>query len=121
MDRSKLRWSALVGALLAAEGVARAADGASAADGPGLDERTAFLVGAHTLKLGILAFEYGFNDKVSLGSDPPFWLARTALPVLDPQPARQGAHLPAGAGHDLGGGRRATSPTCRATTTPPDG
>ena len=62
----------------------RAADGASAPDGPGLDERTAFLVGAHTLKLGILAFDYGFSDTVSVGSDPPFWLARTTLPVLIP-------------------------------------
>jgi hypothetical protein len=84
MDRAIVRWSALVVALLAGEGVARPDDGASAAAGPGLDERTAFLVGAHTLKLGILAFEYGFSDRVSIGSDPPFWLARAALPVLIP-------------------------------------
>ena len=97
MNRAMLRLSALAVALLAARGVARAADdgagatngtsvtdGASAADGPGLDERTAFLVGEHTLKLGILAFDYGITDSVSIGSDPPFWAARAFISVLVP-------------------------------------
>jgi hypothetical protein len=83
MDRAALRWSALaVSWLLTTGGIARADE--SAADGPGLDERTAFLVGAHTVKLGILAFDYGITNRVSIGSDPPFWAARAVVPVLVP-------------------------------------
>ncbi len=83
MDRAALRWSALVASLFAtAGGIARADDGL--ADTPGLDERTAFLVGARTLKLGILAFDYGITNRVSIGSDPAYWAARAALPVLVP-------------------------------------
>jgi hypothetical protein len=55
---------------------------------PKLDERTAFMVGRHTLKLGILAFEYGILRQLSVGSDPPAWAARAAVKVFIPN-----AHL----------------------------
>jgi hypothetical protein len=51
---------------------------------PQLDERTAYMVGRNTLKLGILAFEYGIVDKLSIGSDPPAWAARAFMKVLVP-------------------------------------
>src|SRR5262245_35796231 len=51
---------------------------------PRLDERTAYMVGRNTLKLGILAFEYGILDKLSIGSDPPAWAARAFMKVLVP-------------------------------------
>jgi hypothetical protein len=51
---------------------------------PRLDERTAFLVGRNTLKLGILAFEYGILRQLSIGSDPPAWAARAVMDVLIP-------------------------------------
>jgi len=51
---------------------------------PQLDERTAFMVGKHTLKLGILAFEYGILRNLSVGSDPPAWAARAVVKVWVP-------------------------------------
>jgi len=51
---------------------------------PQLDERTAHMVGRHTLKLGILAFEYGIIQHLSVGSDPPAWLLRTVADVWVP-------------------------------------
>lgn len=51
---------------------------------PQLDERTALMVGRHTLKLGILAFEYGIIQHLSVGSDPPAWLLRTVANVWVP-------------------------------------
>lgn len=51
---------------------------------PLLEERTAYLVGARRLKLGILAFEYGLTDRVSVGTDPPAWAARAFVSVLLP-------------------------------------
>lgn len=51
---------------------------------PLLQERTAYLVGARRLKLGILAFEYGLTDKVSIGTDPPAWAARAVVSILIP-------------------------------------
>ncbi len=55
-----------------------------AEDIPKLDERTAFMVGRNTLKLGILAFEYGIIRQVSIGSDPPAWAARAFIDVWVP-------------------------------------
>jgi hypothetical protein len=49
-----------------------------------LDEHTALTVGARKLKLGVLAFEYGVTDRLSVGTDPPAWALRTAVPVLVP-------------------------------------
>jgi len=49
-----------------------------------LDENTALMVGANTLKLGLLAFEYGLSRKVSIGVDPPAWLAGTFSSVFAP-------------------------------------
>jgi len=49
-----------------------------------LDEGTALTLGGETLKLGILAFEYGITDAINVGTDPPMWLIRTAEPVLIP-------------------------------------
>jgi len=51
---------------------------------PLLDERTAYMVGKHTLKLGILAFEYGIIQQLSIGSDPPSWALRAFTGVLVP-------------------------------------
>jgi hypothetical protein len=51
---------------------------------PKLDERTAFMVGRNTLKLGILAFEYGILRQLSVGSDPPAWAARAVVKVVIP-------------------------------------
>jgi hypothetical protein len=53
-------------------------------DIPVLDERTARTVGAGTLKLGILAFDYGIIDRLSVGTDPPAWAARAVFPVFIP-------------------------------------
>jgi hypothetical protein len=51
---------------------------------PLIDERTAYMVGRHTLKLGILAFEYGIVERLSIGSDPPSWLLRAFISVWVP-------------------------------------
>jgi hypothetical protein len=51
---------------------------------PRLDERTALMLGARRLKLGILAFEYGITNRMTIGTDPPVWAARAFLPVLVP-------------------------------------
>ena len=61
-----------------------AAPSAPAPTIPQLDERTAFMVGRHTLKLGILAFEYGIIQHLSVGSDPPAWALRTVANVWFP-------------------------------------
>jgi hypothetical protein len=71
----------MVASTTAAAGVARAA---AADDLPRLDERTAFMIGAQRLKLGVLAFDYGIAERVSIGTDPPPWAARAFLPVLVP-------------------------------------
>jgi len=51
---------------------------------PRLDERTAFMVGRNTVKLGILAFEYGILRQLSIGTDPPAWAARAVMDVFIP-------------------------------------
>jgi hypothetical protein len=56
----------------------------AAEDIPRLDERTAFTVGRNTLKLGILAFEYGIIQRLSIGSDPPAWAVRAVAKVWVP-------------------------------------
>ena len=61
---------------------------------PLLNERTAYLVGAKRLKLGILEFEYGLTDRVSVGTDPPAWAARAFVSVLLPN-----LHVKAGVFH----------------------
>lgn len=48
------------------------------------DEGTALTLGGQTLKIGILAFEYGITDRINVGTDPPMWLLRTAESVLVP-------------------------------------
>ncbi len=53
-------------------------------DLPRLDEKTANTVGARTLKLGILSFDYGVVDRFSFGSEPPPWLARAVTTILVP-------------------------------------
>lgn len=53
-----------------------------------LDEGTALTVGAQTLKLGVLSFDYGIIDRLSVGTDPPFWAFRVAAPIFVPN-----AHL----------------------------
>jgi hypothetical protein len=82
MARVAVRWMALGAALLAVGSVAHADE---TADGlPKLTYRTAYVVGRNTLYLGLLAFEYGFTDRLEIGSDPPSWAARTVIPVLIP-------------------------------------
>jgi hypothetical protein len=49
-----------------------------------LDERTAYMVGNHKLKIGILAFEYGIMQQLSVGSEPPAWALRAFTSVLVP-------------------------------------
>jgi hypothetical protein len=49
-----------------------------------LDEGTALTLGGQTLKVGILAFDYGITDRINVGTDPPMYLVRTAEPVLVP-------------------------------------
>jgi hypothetical protein len=51
---------------------------------PELNERTAYMVGKHTLKLGILAFEFGILQQLSIGTEPPAWLLRSVINVLIP-------------------------------------
>jgi hypothetical protein len=51
---------------------------------PLLDERTAYMVGRHTLKLGVLAFEYGIIQQLSIGTDPPSWALKAFTGVLVP-------------------------------------
>jgi hypothetical protein len=67
-------------AAAAAPAAARAAHD----DLPRLDERTALMLGARRLKLGILSFDYGLTERISVGTDPPPWAARVFLPVLVP-------------------------------------
>jgi len=49
-----------------------------------LDERTAYMVGRHKLKLGILAFEYGITQQLSIGTEPPVWALRAVIDILIP-------------------------------------
>jgi hypothetical protein len=51
---------------------------------PLLDERTAYMIGRHRLKLGILAFEFGITKWLSVGSDPPAWALRSVAKVWVP-------------------------------------
>ena len=51
---------------------------------PLLDERTAYMVGKHKLKLGILAFEFGILQQLSIGTEPPAWLLRSVINILVP-------------------------------------
>jgi hypothetical protein len=55
-----------------------------APDIPTFDERTAYMVGRHTLKFGILAFDYGIIQRLSIGSDPPSWTLRAFVHVWVP-------------------------------------
>ena len=49
-----------------------------------LNEGTAYMVGRHRLKLGILAFEFGIFEKLSVGTDPPAWAVRAVSRVWVP-------------------------------------
>jgi hypothetical protein len=49
-----------------------------------LYERTAFTIPKHTLALGVLAFDYGFAEGASVGSDPPAWALRAVSSVIVP-------------------------------------
>lgn len=53
-----------------------------------LDEGTALTIGAQTFKLGVLSFDYGIVERLSVGTDQPFWAIRAATAVLIPN-----AHL----------------------------
>jgi hypothetical protein len=80
MYRSFFTVFALTSALLGSN-----AAKAAAPDEPNrLDERTALMVGAKRLKIGILSFDYGIIEQISVGTDPPAWAARAFLPVFVP-------------------------------------
>src|SRR5215471_10553404 len=53
-------------------------------DLPRLDERTALMLGAKRLRIGLLSFDYGLTEQISVGTDPPAWAARAFLPVFIP-------------------------------------
>ena len=65
-------------------GAAPAPAAAPPPDLPLLDERTAYTIGRHTVKLGLLAFEFGLLDKLSIGTDPPAWALRSFTSILIP-------------------------------------
>lgn len=48
------------------------------------DEFTGLTVGDNTLKLGILAFDYGITDRLSIGTDPPVWALRAVTKIWVP-------------------------------------
>ena len=95
-SRTSLIGAAALATTLAAPGPARAQESLVASppppkivehppdDLPRLDERTAYTIGAHRLKLGILAFDYGLTERISIGTDPTPWLVRAFRPVLIP-------------------------------------
>jgi hypothetical protein len=51
---------------------------------PRLDERTALTVGAKRLKVGLLFFDYGLTEHLSIGTQPPAWAAKAFTPVFVP-------------------------------------
>ena len=51
---------------------------------PRLDERTALMVGARRLKLGVLFFDYGVTEHLSLGTSPPAWALRAFASIFVP-------------------------------------
>jgi hypothetical protein len=51
---------------------------------PRIDEGTALMVGARRLKLGVVFFEYGVTEHVSVGTQPAAWALRAFKPVLVP-------------------------------------
>jgi hypothetical protein len=83
-SKRRIAGAALLAAwALAAEAEARV-DEASAR----VDEFTAATIDAGDVKLGLLAFEVGVTDWLSVGTDPPAWAVRTVISVLVPN-----AHL----------------------------
>jgi hypothetical protein len=83
----KLRLGApLVFALAANTGLITAPSAAEApeAERPRLDEHTALTIEKHQVKLGVLSFDYGILDGLSVGTDPPAWAARATLSVVVP-------------------------------------
>jgi hypothetical protein len=48
------------------------------------DYYTARMVGARRLKVGILAFEYGIIDRLSIGTDPPMYALRGFASIIAP-------------------------------------
>lgn len=84
MTKTSGRRLAALGAVTIVLLAARAAMALEGDDLPRLDERTARTVGAGTLKLGVLAFDYGIIERLSVGTDPPAWAARAFVSVLIP-------------------------------------
>jgi len=81
MYRALLKGLVLIAVALVGVTGARAA---TPDDLPRLDERTALMIGAKRLKVGVLSFDYGLVERVSIGTDPPPWAARAFLPVMVP-------------------------------------
>lgn len=80
--RAAVTCTGLIAMLLARQGLASPAE---TADGlPKLTYQTAYTVGANTLQLGLLSFNYGITNHLDIGVDPPYWLARSVIPALIP-------------------------------------
>lgn len=47
-------------------------------------QRTANMIGKDRLQIGILSFDYGIVDRLSIGTDPPAWAARAVISALIP-------------------------------------
>jgi hypothetical protein len=80
---SQRSFAALVTILALLGGVGGAAT-VQADELPRLDQRTALMIGERRLRIGILAFDYGIIERISVGTDPPAWAARAFLPVFVP-------------------------------------
>jgi hypothetical protein len=58
--------------------------GPSAEAFPRIDEYTALTVGERRLKVGVLFFDYGITEHLSVGSTPPAWALRAFTSILVP-------------------------------------
>ena len=83
MYRANVGRAVLVAALLAGVGFPSIAV-AEEAPPQQLLERTANMIGKDRLKIGILSFDYGIVDRLSIGTDPPAWAARAVVSLLIP-------------------------------------
>jgi len=74
----------LIVMLLVAVGIPSIAVAEEPSSDQQLLERTALMVGKDRLKIGILSFDYGIIERLSIGTDPPAWAARAVISVLIP-------------------------------------
>ena len=84
MYRASRRRLLLIVVLLAGVGFPSIALAEEPQEQEQLLERTALMVGKDRLKIGILSFDYGIIDRLSIGTDPPAWAARAVISALIP-------------------------------------